>query len=78
MGYLHEAVVENDRRATLVALRDTIATTIDKSESGRDIAALSKRLMEVMAEIESLPDESADKTPLEKEQERVRRRSRDG
>ena len=51
-----EAVRTGDRRASLVALRDAVAETIDAKDSARDIAALSKRLMEVMAEIDS--DES--------------------
>lgn len=53
---LTEAAASGDRRATLVALRDSIARTIDDCESGRDVAALSKRLMEVMAELDGLPE----------------------
>lgn len=78
MDKLYEAVSTNDRRETLIALRNTIAKTIDDCESGRDIAALSKRLMEVIAEIDGLPDPAADANPLQAEQERARRRSRDG
>lgn len=78
MTTLHEAVATNDRRETLIALRDTIAKAIDGCESGRDIAALSKRLMEVIAEIDALPDPAAEANPLQAEQERARRRSRDG
>lgn len=78
MTTLHEAVATNDRRETLVALRDTIAKAIDGCESGRDIAALSKRLMEVIAEIDALPDPAASKNPLQAEQDRARRKSRDG
>lgn len=78
MTKLHDAVASNDRRDTLIALRDTIAETIDGCDSGRDIAALSKRLMEVIAEIDALPDPSAGMNPLQAEQERAKRRSRDG
>lgn len=78
MTTLHDAVESNDRRATLIALRNTIAATIDGCESGRDIAALSKRLMEVIAEIDSLPDPAAESNPLQAEQERAQRRNRDG
>lgn len=78
MDKLYEAVSTNDRRETLIALRNTIARAIDDCESGRDIAALSKRLMEVIAEIDALPDPAADANPLQAEQERARRRSRDG
>ena len=60
-----EAVRTGDRRASLVALRDAVAETIDAKDSARDIAALSKRLMEVMAEIDSLPDPEAEADPVE-------------
>ena len=60
-----EAVRTGDRRASLVALRDAVAETIDAKDSARDIAALSKRLMEVMAEIDSLPDQDADESPID-------------
>ena len=53
---LVEAAKSGDKRATLMALRDKIAETIDNCESGRDMAANSKRLMEVMAELEAMPD----------------------
>ncbi len=60
-----DSVRSNDRRAALVALRDKLAITIENTESGRDIAALSKRLMEVMAEIDTLPDSQAEDDPIE-------------
>jgi len=53
---LVEAAKSGDKRLTLIALRDKLAATIDSCESGRDMAANSKRLMEVMAELDSLPD----------------------
>ena len=53
---LIEAAKSGNKRDTLIALRDKLAETIEKCESGRDMAANSKRLMEVMAEIEALPD----------------------
>lgn len=56
MRSLLDAAQSGDKRATLIALRDKIAATIENCESGRDIAANSKRLMEVMAEIDELPD----------------------
>ena len=62
---LLEAVRTDDRRTALVALRDAVAETIDAKDSARDIAALSKRLMEIMAEIDALPDPEADADPLE-------------
>ena len=61
MGNLVEAAKSGDKRATLIALRDKLAETIDNCESGRDMAANSKRLMEVMAELEAMPDPKAKK-----------------
>lgn len=78
MATLTEAVSSNDRRATLLALRDSIARAIDGTDSGRDIAALSKRLMEVMEEIDSLPDPKEKGSPLERERKRVAERTADG
>lgn len=78
MSELHSAVISNDRRVSLIALRDTIAETIDTTDSGRDIAALSKRLIEVMNEIEALPNEGAVKNPLQKAQKEVKQRKPNG
>jgi len=58
MTNLIEAARSGDKRATLIALRDKLAETIQNCDSGRDMASNSKRLMEVMAEIEALPDET--------------------
>lgn len=49
------AVVPNgDRLASLKALRDRLAVDIDECESARDVAALSNRLMDVLAQIDEL------------------------
>ena len=56
MTNLVEAAKSGDKRATLIALRDILAQTIQNCESGRDMASNTKRLMEVMAELETLPD----------------------
>lgn len=61
MSNLTDAARSGDKRKTLIALRDKIAATIDDCESGRDMAANSKRLMEVMAEIDALPEPVAGK-----------------
>ena len=53
---LVEAAKSGNKRETLIALRDKIAETIQNCESGRDMASNSKRLMEVIAELEALPD----------------------
>lgn len=58
---LIEAVKTGDKRATLIALRDKLAETIENCESGRDMASNTKRLMEVIAELETLPPEEKKK-----------------
>ena len=55
---LVSAARSGNRRETLEALRDKIASSIQDCESGRDVAALSKRLMEVMGELDALPKPS--------------------
>lgn len=62
---LLESVRTGDRRAALVSLRDSIAATIDGTDSARDVAALAKRLMEVMREIDALPDPEGGADPVE-------------
>jgi len=58
---LVDAARSGDKRATLIALRDILAKTIQECDSGRDMASNTKRLMEVMAELEALPDPEAKK-----------------
>lgn len=60
MADLVKAARSGDRRETLEALRDKIASSIQDCDSGRDVAALSKRLMEVMGELDALPKPSGD------------------
>lgn len=62
MTNLVEAAKSGNKRETLIALRDILASTIQNCESGRDMASNTKRLMEVMAELESLPDPEEKKT----------------
>lgn len=47
----------DSRRALLVALRDRIAADIDEGVPPRDLASLSRRLMELATEIEKLDSE---------------------
>ncbi len=63
MADLVNAARSGSRRDTLEALRDKIAQSIQDCESGRDVAALSKRLMEVMGELDALPKPKGD-SPL--------------
>ena len=65
MADLVNAARSGSKRDTLEALRDKIAASIQDCESGRDVAALSKRLMEVMNEIDALPKPKGD-SPLQK------------
>ena len=58
MTDLITAAKSGDKRATLIALRDKLAETIQNCDSGRDMASNTKRLMEVMAEIDALPEEN--------------------
>ena len=60
-----EAAKSGNKRETLEELRDLIAKQLEACESGRDMAALSKRLMEVIGELEALPDPNAGKSKLQ-------------
>lgn len=53
---LSEAKGDN-RLNTLKRLRDKVAETIDKTESGRDVASLTCQLRAVLAEIDELEKE---------------------
>ena len=59
MANLIDAAASGNKRETLIALRDILAKTIQNCESGRDMASNTKRLMEVMEELETLPDPKA-------------------
>lgn len=72
MTDLISAAKSGDKRTTLIALRDKLAETIQNCESGRDMASNSKRLMEVMAELETMPDPTAKK---ESKHDRLKRKS---
>ena len=61
-------------RESLETLRDILAARIVESDSGRDIAAMSKRLIEVLDEIEALPDDNAKRNAAQKAREMVRNR----
>lgn len=65
MADLIKAARSGSRRETLEALRDKLAASIQDCGSGRDVAALSKRLMEVMGELDAMPKPKGD-SPLAK------------
>ena len=71
MTNLVDAAKSGDKRATLIALRDKLAQTIQECDSGRDMASNSKRLMEVMSELEAMPDPDAKK---ESKHDRLKRK----
>jgi hypothetical protein len=55
------AAADGDRRELLVALRSRIAQTVeDGSTPARDLAALSRRLLEIAREIEAIDSASQD------------------
>lgn len=65
MGKLLQAVRSGDKRKILEALRDETATAIEECGSGRDIAALSKRLMEICEKLDALPNPDAEANPVD-------------
>lgn len=58
MGKIENAVKDGDRIGTLYALRELLAERLDNCDSNRDIAALSRQLMQVSAEIDEIEKES--------------------
>lgn len=74
MTNLIDAAKSGNKRATLEALRDILAKTIQECDSGRDMASNTKRLMEVMAELEALPDENK----TESKHDRLKRKHENG
>ncbi len=57
--------VQEGRRAGLVALRDVLAADIERTDSLRDHAALSQRLMDVLQQIDGLSGGEAKGSPLD-------------
>jgi hypothetical protein len=46
-------------------LRDVLAVQIDRTQPARDVATLTRRLMDVLAELKGLPKETSAETPVE-------------
>ena len=76
MTNLVDAAKSGNRRDTLVAMRDILAETIQKCDSGRDMASNTKRLMEVMSEIEQIDSEVAEKAAAEKLKRKISKHDR--
>lgn len=71
MANLVKAAQSGNKKETLIALRDILAKTIQECDSGRDMASNSKRLMEVIAEIDAIEvaeEEERKRIEAEKEQ----------
>ena len=64
MDTVKKAFESGSRKKTLEAMALKIADTIDECESARDIPALTKRMVEMMDEIEKCPDAGASKSKL--------------
>lgn len=56
MGRLVQAAKQNDKRSMLEATRDILAYSVETCGSMRDLAALTKRLIEIQEMIDALPD----------------------
>ena len=54
---LISATKTGDRLTTLIALRDLLAEMLQNTSSSRDVAAISRRLMQAVNEIEILEKE---------------------
>lgn len=70
-----EAAASGNRLVALEALRDTLATAIDECDSKRDLAALSRQLTDVLAQIESSPSSAEVSAADEVAQRRASRRA---
>ena len=64
MESVKKAFESGSKRKTLEAMAMKIADTIDGCESARDIPALTKRMVEMMDEIDRCPDANASKSKL--------------
>ncbi len=75
------AVGTGSRLVALRALRDRLARDLDETDSKRDVASLSQRLMDVLAQIDELGGGVPEKKPetsLDEFTRRLRDRARPG
>ena len=76
MGSVYEAATSGDRLKALQALRDHLTTSIDGCDSMRDLAALSRQLADVVAQIDALDPPETEVSPADEvAQRRARRRA---
>jgi hypothetical protein len=64
MTNLIEALESGDYRTLLVAMRDKLAETIDEGVSPRDLASLSRRLIDLADEVRNLDRIGTDENNL--------------
>ena len=65
MAKLLEAAQSNDRLETMKALRDMLAERLEQSNSDRDVASMSRRLMQCIAEIAEIEEEQRQREEAE-------------
>lgn len=71
MTDLVNAAKSGNRKETLIAMRDILAKTIQDCDSGRDMASNTKRLMDVMNEIEEIEEKEAEQKAREAQKKKV-------
>lgn len=54
LGRIAQAAASGSRRDLLVAMRDAIADDLDAGVPARDLASLTRRLLEITKEIEAI------------------------
>lgn len=69
---LIDAAESGDRLQTLIALRDLLAERLQHTESSRDIASMSRRLMQCVAEIEAIEKQRSEQRPFSLQELRKR------
>lgn len=69
---LIKAAQSGNRKKILIALRDALAKTIQECDSGRDMASNSKRLIEVVNELEEIKE----KEKAERERRRLEKQNK--
>jgi hypothetical protein len=63
---LVDAAKSGNKKEILIAMRDKLAETIQNCDSGRDMASNTKRLMEVVNEIETIEAKEAEEAEKKK------------
>lgn len=76
MADLLDAVESGDYRAILVATRETLAATLEQTESKRDYAAIAKSLMECNERIYKYDVDHGAFAPKEEESPAAKARAR--